>query len=185
MKHVLGRKFQGGTRHPPVVASDQHRSWTTSEVALAVVFGLASVPWTYAFVTGGVPLWPAFIASAGFYAAGGEVAGLHRVVPNYLLGIGYASATLAITAALGGGVLVLSVVVGAFMLLGSLHALVDWLDFTPAVFLGYATLFSVNAAGATVFGLGGLAGETSAAVLSMVVGALIGLGTEQVAERLA
>ena len=31
--------------------------------ALALVFGLVSVPWTYAFVVTGVPLWPSFIYS--------------------------------------------------------------------------------------------------------------------------
>ena len=167
------------------MSDDVRRLAWTPAVSLAVVFGLASVPWTYAFVTGGVPLWPAFIASAGFYAAGGGIDGLARATPNYLAGILYAAATLAITDALGGGVLVLSVVVGAFMLLGSLHALVDRLAFTPAVFLGYATLFSVDAAGAVVLGLGGLAGETTAAVLSMGVGVLIGLATERLAERMA
>ena len=84
---------------------------------------------------------------------------------------------------MGGGVLVLSVVVGAFMVLGSLHALLDRVSFTPAVFLGYATLFSVNAAGATVFGLGGLAGESAAAVLSMVAGVAIGFVVEALADR--
>lgn len=47
--------------------------------ALAVVFGLASIPWTYAFVAElHLPLWPSFIASATFYAAGGSLEGLKR-----------------------------------------------------------------------------------------------------------
>ena len=57
--------------------SDEHRLATRKATwSLAILFGLASVPWTYAFVVGSVPLWPAFIASAGFYAAGGGQAGV-------------------------------------------------------------------------------------------------------------
>ena len=158
-----------------------NRTW-----ALAVVFGLASVPWTYAFVAGDVPLWPAFIASATFYATDKEgLAGLRRGYASNAAGIAYAAATLALVDALGGGVLTLSVVVGAFMFLASLHAFVPLLSFTPGGFFGYATLFSVHAAGATAFGLGGLAGETVAAVVSMLAGACIGLGTERLSDRLA
>jgi len=56
------------------------REWNDTW-ALAVVFGLASVPWTYAFVAGlRIPLWPSFIASATFYAAGDGIDGLTAVV---------------------------------------------------------------------------------------------------------
>ena len=153
--------------------------------SLAVVFGITSIPWTYAFVTGGVPLWPSFIASASFYAAGGGLDGLVRGYASNLAGILYGAATLAITAALGGGTVALSAVVGLFMLLASLHDAVAPLSFTPGGFFGYATMFSVHAAEATAFGVPGLAGETLAAVVSMLLGACIGLGTEQVSERLA
>ena len=153
--------------------------------SLALVFGLASVPWTYAFVTGGVPLWPSFIASASFYAAGGGLGGLKRGYAGNLAGVLYGTATLAVVAWLGGGALALSVVVGAFMLLASLHEFVPALSFTPGAFFGYATLFSVHAAEATAFGVPGLPGETLAAVVSMLLGACIGLGTELVSERVA
>jgi len=154
--------------------------------ALAVVFGVASVPWTYAFVVGlHVPLWPSFIASATYYAAGGGLDGLTRGYASNLAGILYAAATLLIVnAALGGGPLALSVVVGAFMLLASLHEFVPLLSFTPGGFFGYATMFSVHAADATAAGVPGLAGETLAAVLSMVLGALIGLATDEVSSAL-
>lgn len=147
--------------------------------SLAVAFGVASVPWTYAFVAGGVPLWPSFIASATFYAAGGGLDGLARGYASNLAGIVYGAATLAIVAAVGGGTVALSLVVGAFMLLASLHEFVDLLSFTPGGFFGYATLFSVHAAGATAFGVAGLPGETLAAVVSMLAGACIGLVTER------
>ena len=153
---------------------------------LAVVFGLASVPWTYVFVAGlEIPLWPSFVASATFYAAGGGVAGLVRGYASNLAGILYAVATLAVVAAVGGGPVALSLAVGAFMFLASLHEYVSVLSFTPGGFFGYATMFSVSAAGASVGGLGGLPGEALAAVLSMLLGAFIGLGTERLSDAIA
>jgi len=153
--------------------------------ALAVVFGLASVPWTYGFVAGSVPLWPAFIASATYYAAGDGLPALVRGYVANAAGIGYAAATLALVAAVDGGLVTLSVVVGAFMFLASLHDFLPLLSFTPGGFFGYATMFSVDAAGATAFGISGLAGGTIAALSSMFVGALIGLGTDRLSGSLA
>jgi len=153
--------------------------------ALAVVFGLASVPWTYGFVAGEVPLWPAFVASATYYAAGEGVPALVRGYAANAAGIGYAAATLALVGAVDGGLLALSLAVGAFMFLASLHDFLPLLSFTPGGFFGYATLFSVDAAGATAFGVPGLAGATVAALASMFVGALIGLGTDRLSGRLA
>lgn len=149
--------------------------------ALAVVFGVASVPWTYAFVVGlQIPLWPSFIASATFYAAGNGIHGLARGYASNLVGIVYAALTLAVVDSfLGGGVLALSFVVGAFMFLASLHEFVPLLSFTPGGFFGYATMFSVHAAEATAFGVRGLPGETSAAILSMLIGAVIGITTDE------
>lgn len=146
--------------------------------ALAVVFGAVSVPWTYAFVVGGLALWPSFVASASFYAADES---LWRSFLANAAGIAYGAATLAIVAHLGGGPVILSLVVGAFMFLASLHDAAGL--FTPGGFLGYAILFSVHAANETAFGVGGLAGETLAATLSMFAGALIGLGVARLSDR--
>ena len=157
-----------------------NRTW-----ALAVVFGLASVPWTYIFVTGNVPLWPSFIASASFYAAGDGLDGLASGSASNLAGIAYAAATLALVSAVGGGTLTLSLVVGGFMLLASLHEFVPLLSFIPGAFFGYATMFSVNAADATAFGVSGLPGQTLAAVVSMLAGAVIGLMTDELSKRVA
>ena len=155
--------------------------------ALAVVFGLASIPWTYAFVAGlHIPLWPSFVASATFYAAGRGFSGLLRGYASNAAGIVYAALTLGIVdGLLGGGPLALSVVVGAFMFLASLHEFVPILSFTPGGFFGYATMFSVHAADATAFGVPGLHGETLAAVLSMFLGAVIGLGTDELRSAVA
>lgn len=157
-------------------------TWT-----LAAVFGLASVPWTYAFVAGfHVPLWPSFVASATVYAAGGGRDGLVRGCASNVAGVAYAAVTLAVVnAALGGGVVALSVVVGAFMFLASLHDFVPLLSFTPGAFFGYATLFSVHAAAETAFGVPGLPGQTLATLVAVVVGAGIGFVTDRASDRLA
>jgi hypothetical protein len=160
-----------------------NRAW-----ALAVVFGVASIPWTYGFVAGlEIPLWPSFVASATYFAVEESgVVGLVRALASNLAGIAYAAATLFVVAAIfGGDPIALSVLVGVGMFLASLHAFVDPLSFTPGTFLGYATLFSVDAAGASALGLDGLAGATVAAAAAMAIGAAIGLGTELVSEALA
>lgn len=155
--------------------------------SLAIVFGLASVPWTYAFVAElHMPLWPSFIASGTFYAVGSRgTDGLTKGTASNLAGIVYAVATLAIVETVfGGGVLALSLLVGGFMLLASLHGFVPLLSFTPGGFFGYATLFGVYAAGTTAFGVAGLAGTMLATVVSMVTGAAIGLATDELSSAL-
>lgn len=139
--------------------AEWNRTWS-----IAIVFGLASIPWTYGFVAGlHLPLWPSFIASATFFSAG---AGLEGVVKGYasnLVGIAYAAATLAVVGGTAGeGVLLLSLLVGGCMFLVSLHEAVPLLSFTPGGFLGFATMFGVHAADATAFGLTGLSGQTIA-----------------------
>jgi len=152
-------------------------------VILAAVFGIVSVPWTYAFVVGGVPLWPSFISSASYYASDGGTEDLAVSYLNNFAGIVYATATLGVVDTyLGGGVLALSFVVGVFMFVASLHDTV--VGFAPAVFLGYAVMFSVHAAEAGLF-LPDVAGETVAAVGSMFVGAAIGIGTDAASNALA
>lgn len=46
-------------------------------------------------------------------------------------------------------------------------------------------MFSVHAANATAFGVGGLAGETLAAMAFMLIGAAIGISTEKTSETIA
>lgn len=153
---------------------------------LAVVFGLSAVPWTYGFVAGlDLPLWPSFVAAATYYAAGGGLDGLSRGAVGNVTGVAYAAATIAVVdGPLGGGTVALSIVVGGFMLLASLHTLVPPLSFAPAAFLGYATLFGVHSAGTPVV-LSGLLGETLAAAAAMLVGAGLGYATDAVSMRLA
>ena len=156
--------------------TEWNRDWS-----LAVVFGLASIPWTYGFVAGlHIPLWPAFIASATFFAAGEGLDGVARGYASNAVGIAYAAATLALVDGTGGnGVVLLSLLVGVAMFLASLHEFVPLLSFTPGGFFGFATMFSVHAAEATAFGVTGLSGQTLAAVVSMFIGAVIGPSTDE------
>jgi hypothetical protein len=157
-------------------ATEWNKGWS-----LALVFGLASIPWTYGFVAGlELPLWPSFIASATFYATDRGLGGLKKAYASNLSGILYAALTLAIVTALfGENVVALSIVVGVCMFLASLHEFVPVLSFTPGAFFGYATMFSVNEAEMTAFGVAGLPGQTLAAVVSMLIGAAIGIGTDE------
>mgnify|MGYP000613310617 CR=1 FL=1 len=151
-------------------------------LVLAVVFGATSIPWTYAFGVAAIPLWPSFIASAGYYASPRGPRGVLQTIVGMGLGVGYAAATLGLVG--DTGLLALSLGVGAAMLIASLHPLVDVLSYGPAAFLGYAALFSVDAAAATVAGLPGLWGVTMAALVSVVAGAAIGLLTDLTAATL-
>ncbi len=155
-------------------------------LSLAIVFGLVSVPWTYAFVAElSLPLWPSFIAAATFYAAGGGFDGWRTGLAGNLAGVLYAAVTIGLVeGTLGGGVLALSLLVGGFMFLASLHPFVPPLAFAPAAFFGFATMFGVHAAGAAAI-LAGLSGELIAASLAMLIGSGIGYGTEVLSERVA
>lgn len=119
-------------------------------------------------------------SGGSLFAAGGGARGFGASWAGNALGAVYAAATLAIVAATGAGVLGLSVIVGAFMLLASLHALVPGLAFTPAAFLGYASMFGVHA-GDDALIVAGTQGELVATLVAMTIGA--GLGW--LAERLA
>ncbi|MFT4883495.1 MAG: hypothetical protein ACI8U4_001002 [Natronomonas sp.] len=155
--------------------------------SLALVFGLASVPWTYAFVAElHIPLWPSFIASATYYATDETgIEGLKKGYASNFAGILYAAATIAVVdTVFAGSFVALSVVVGAFMFVASLHEFVPFLSFTPGGFFGYATMFSIDAAGATAFGIAGLGGETLAALVAMLIGAIIGIGTDELSTAL-
>lgn len=85
-------------------------------LTLAVVFGLVSIPWTYAFVAElSLPLWPSFVAAATFYAAGGGPEGWATGLAGNLAGLLYPALTIGLVEGmLGGGVLALSLVVGGF-----------------------------------------------------------------------
>lgn len=167
--------------------SVQNREFEWSDTwALAVIFGLVSVPWTYGFVAElHIPLWPAFIGSATYFATEETgVTGLKKGYASNLSGILYAAITLLIVNTyLDGTIIALSIVVGIAMFVASLHAFVPALSFTPGGFFGYAAMFSVHATNATAFGITGVSGEAIAAIVSMLIGAGIGFTTEITSDR--
>lgn len=160
--------------------------WTETR-ALAVVFGVVSVPWTYAFVAViHLPLWPSFVAAATGFAAGGGRRGFTLGLAGNLAGVVYAMATLALVHGyLGGGPVALALLVGAFMFLASLHPSIQPVSFAPAAFFGYAALFGVHAAGATALDVGGLPGEALATAIPMAVGSAIGFAADGMSRALA
>ena len=149
----------------------------------ALVFGIASIPWTYLFALFQIPLWPSFIASASFFASGKK---FFKSYLNNLIGIIYAALTLLFARDIfRSSVLWLSIIVGIFMFIGSLHYMLKLLSFLPAVFLGYATMFSINAAKATIGGVSGIFGQVLATATSMLIGSIIALMVHLAARRLS
>lgn len=153
-----------------------------STVWLAVVFGAVSVPWTYGFVSGGLPLWPAFVGSATYFAAGAETGDLARATESNLSGVLYAAATLWLADLLGGGLLLLSLLVGLAMFLASMHESLPRAGYVPGLFFGYASMFSVDAAGVVLTGTSGLSGATAATAVSIAAGAGIGYLADSLAD---
>ncbi len=155
-------------------------------VVLAGLFGLVSIPWTYGFETPlNLPLWPAFIASATYFAVGARRQRFLVTCASTMVGAVYGAATLWIAHdLLAGGLFTLSLTVGLAMALASLHAYLPVLSFVPGAFFGYATLFSVHAAGATFPGLAGLQAETVATLAAMLIGVLIAWAVQRATDGL-
>jgi hypothetical protein len=151
---------------------------------VAIIFGIVSIPWTYFFGVFNLVLWPSFIASASFFAAGAGLKGFYKSYVNNLLGIIYAVLTILIAQMFGNSLFWLSFYVGVFMFIASLHYIFKVLSFMPATFFGYATLFSVNAANKTLFAVG-LEGQFIAAAVSMFIGALIAIFVDTLGNALS
>ena len=147
-----------------------------------IVFGVVSVPWTYFFERVLlIPLWPSFIASASFFAAGGGFRNLTRSYLANISGIIYALFTLLISDLIfRNDIIWLSIFVGIFMFGASMHY-VSGLFFLPGMFFGYAAMFSVNAVDAGIIGYFGAGAQAVAAAISMLIGAVIGFIVEKIA----
>ena len=87
---------------------------------VAIIFGIVSIPWTYFFGVFNLVLWPSFIASASFFAAGAGLKGFYKSYVNNLLGIIYAILTILIAQMFGNSLFWLSFYVGLFMFIASL-----------------------------------------------------------------
>jgi hypothetical protein len=145
-------------------------------VALGLSIGILIAGWTYiALGPGALPVWAGIVAWGCFFAAGGKTQGLTKTIASNLSGVLWAF--LAITAAtrFGGGVPVLSVLVGLAALFMVLQAKIPTLSFIPGAFLGAATAVSVVV---------GANGSWTRTIVALVAGAVLGYLSEMLAGAL-
>lgn len=149
--------------------------------ALATVIAILVFFIAYIFV--GQPslhitAWVVVIAVATFFAAGGGVAGLTKAIAGNLAGGIWVAVALAIWNTVApGNILVLSIILAIAAFILCIEASVPALSFIPASFLGAGTWIGANGAGP--FTTGHLM-----VLVSMVVGGLLGLLSQQAADRL-
>lgn len=145
-------------------------------VALGLSIGILIAGWTYvALGPGALPVWAGIVAWGCFFAAGGKVQGLTKTIVSNLSDVLWAFLALTAWNRFGGGVPVLSVLVGLAALFMVLQAKIPTLGFIPGAFLGAATAVSV------VVGANGTWGKT---IVAMVAGAVLGYLSEMLAGAL-
>jgi hypothetical protein len=92
-------------------------------VALAISIGILIAGWTYvALGVAALPVWAGIVAWGCFFAAGGKTAGLSKTIAANLSGVFWAFLALTASKSFGGGVPVLSVLVGVAALFMVLQA---------------------------------------------------------------
>jgi hypothetical protein len=142
-------------------------------VALAISIGILIAGWTYvALGPGALPVWAGIMAWGCFFAAGGKTQGLTKTIAANLSGVFWAFVALTAWNKFGGGVPVLSVLVGLAALFMVLQAKISALSFIPGAFIGAATAVSV------VVGANGTWTKT---IIALVVGAVLGYLSEMLA----
>lgn len=145
-------------------------------VALALSIGILIAGWTYvALGPGALPVWAGIVAWGCFFAAGGKTDGLIKTIVANLSGVLWAFLALTAWNQLGGGVPVLSLLVGLAAVCMVLQAKIPTLGFIPGAFLGAATAVSV------VVGANGSWAKTCVA---LVIGAVLGYVSEMLAGAL-
>src|SRR6185295_2445272 len=142
-------------------------------VALAISIGILITGWTYvALGVAALPVWAGIVAWGCFFAAGGKTDGLIKTIAANLSGVFWAFLALAAWNRFGGGVPMLSVLVGVAAFAMVLQAKISILGFIPGAFLGAATAVSV------VVGANGTWLNT---IIALVVGAVLGYLSEMLA----
>ena len=145
-------------------------------VALALSIGVLIAGWTYvALGPGALPVWAGIIAWGCFFAAGGKTEGLMKTIASNLSGVLWAFLALTAWNSFGGGLPVLSVLVGIAAIGMVMQAKIRTLAFIPGAFLGAATTVSV------VVGANGTYIKT---MIALVVGAVLGYLSETLAGAL-
>jgi Protein of unknown function (DUF1097) len=142
-------------------------------VALALSIGILIAGWTYlALGVAALPVWAGIVAWGCFFAAGGKTQGLTKTIASNLSGVLWAFLALYAWNTLGGGVPLLSLLVGLAAFIMVVQAKIPSLSFIPGAFLGAATAVSV------VVGANGTWTNT---VIALVAGALLGYVSEMLA----
>lgn len=145
-------------------------------VALALSIGVLIAGWTYvALGPGALPVWAGIVAWGCFFAAGGKTDGLMKTLASNLSGVFWAFLALTAWNQFGGGLPVLSVLVGVAAIAMVLQAKVPALGFIPGAFIGAATTVGV------VVGANGTYPKT---IIALVAGAILGYLSEMLAGAL-
>jgi Protein of unknown function (DUF1097) len=142
-------------------------------VALAVSIAILIAGWTYvALGVAALPVWAGIVAWGCFFAAGGKTTGLSKTIASNLSGVLWAFLALTAWKSFGGGVPVLSVLVGVAALFMVLQSRISALSFIPGAFLGAATAVSVVV---------GANGSWTKTIIALVIGAVLGYVSELLA----
>jgi Protein of unknown function (DUF1097) len=142
-------------------------------VALGISIGILIAGWTYvALGVAALPVWAGIVAWGCFFAAGGKTTGLTKTLASNLSGVLWAFIALKATESFGGGLPLLSVMVGLAALMMVLQAKIPALSFIPGSFLGAATAVSVVV---------GAKGTWTATIIALVAGAVLGYVSEMLA----
>jgi hypothetical protein len=142
-------------------------------VALGLAIGILIAGWTYVAVgVAALPVWAGIVAWGCFFAAGGKTEGLVKTIAANLSGVFWAFIALFLWNRLGGGVPLLSLLVGVAAFAMVLQAKIPALGFIPGAFLGAATAVSV------VVGANGTWINT---IIALVAGAVLGYLSEMLA----
>jgi hypothetical protein len=146
-------------------------------LALGISIGILIAGWTYLAVgPGALPVWAGIMAWGCFFAAGGKMGGLTKTIAANLSGVLWAYLALAGAARFGGGVPVLSAMVGIAALIMVLQAKISILSFIPGAFIGAATAVSV-----VVGAKGAFDTPWTKTIIALVAGAVLGYLSEMLA----
>lgn len=149
-------------------------------VALAISIGILIAGWTYvALGAAALPVWAGIVAWGCFFAAGGKTTGLTKTIASNVSGVVWAFLALTAWNRFGGGVPVLSVLVGVAAFFMVLQAKIPVLSFIPGAFLGAATAVSVVVGAGTTF-----PHPWVKTVVALVAGAVLGYISEMLAGAL-
>jgi len=146
-------------------------------VALAISIGILIAGWTYvALGVAALPVWAGIIAWGCFFAAGGKTTGLTKTIASNLSGVVWAFLALEASRRFGGGLPVLSILVGVAALFMVLQSKIPTLSFIPGAFLGAATAVSVVVGAGTTF-----PHPWVKTIIALVAGAVLGYVSEMLA----